>query len=143
MGSEQANGRGGSTDDAFDDVLVIDDSDIARETMIRLLERAGLRAHGIPSPIGASRMLARRRARVVVVDINLPGMRGEKLAQIFRENRRLRSLSVVLTSSLDLTELQILAEACGADAVVPKSSGFAELVPVVRSLLERSDASTA
>lgn len=52
--------------------VVIDDSDIDREVMVGLLRSAGIEAHGLPSPIGATRAAREHGAMVAIVDQNLP-----------------------------------------------------------------------
>jgi PleD family two-component response regulator len=102
-------------------VLVIDDSDIARAEMIRILTDAGLRAVGLSSPIGATRAILENAVNVVVIDVMMPSMRGDRLAALFRGNPRFKGLGVVLVSGEDEGELFRLAAEVGADAVVAKS----------------------
>ena len=118
------------------DVLVIDDSDIARAAMMRALTQAGFDVLDLPSPIGATRSIVRHEVRLVVIDINMPSMRGDKLAALFRNNDRLRELKLVLVSGTEPDRLSKLAEEVGADGVVAKSAGGDALVAMVRQLIE-------
>lgn len=118
------------------DVLVIDDSDIARATMVRSLTQAGLEVLDLPSPIGATRSIVRHHVQLVVIDINMPSMRGDKLAALFRNNDRLRELKLVLVSGTEPERLAQLAEEVGADGVVSKAAGAEALVRMVRQLIE-------
>lgn len=124
-----------STRDQYD-VLVIDDSDIARASMVRSLSQAGLDVLDLPSPIGATRSIVRHNVRLVVIDINMPSMRGDKLAALFRNNDRLRELKLVLVSGTEPERLSDLAVEVGADGVVSKSAGTDALVHMVRQLIE-------
>ncbi|AKF04756.1 response regulator [Sandaracinus amylolyticus] len=117
------------------DVLVIDDSDIARESMKRALAGAGLRVVDLPSPIGATSAILRTQPRLVVIDINMPSMRGDKLASLFRKTEKLGDLKIVLVSGNDTTQLEVLARDAQADAVVAKSAGTDALVKIVKQLL--------
>lgn len=117
------------------DVLVIDDSDIARGSMVRALKGAGFSAGDLPSPIGASREIIRNGVKLVVIDINMPTMRGDKLAALFRKSDRLKHLKLVLISGSDIDQLRALAKEVDADAVVAKSEGNDALVKTVRRLL--------
>lgn len=119
-------------------VLVIDDSDVARAEMMRVLELAGFRVMGLASPIGATRTILEFGVRCVVIDILMPGMRGDRLAALFRGNHRLRDLGVVLVSGASPAELLSLSVESGANAVVSKAH-LAELVPAVRKALRRRD----
>ncbi|RYZ08491.1 MAG: response regulator [Myxococcales bacterium] len=106
--------------------------------MIRVLEQAGFRVMGLASPIGATRAILENGVRVVVIDIMMPGMRGDRLAALFRGNPRLRELGVVLVSGASAAELLSLSVESGANAVVSKAN-LHELVPVVRRALRRRD----
>jgi DNA-binding NarL/FixJ family response regulator len=119
------------------DVLVIDDSDIARASMAKALQNAGMIVADLPSPIGATNAISRRGVRVVVLDVNMPSIRGDKLAALFRRNERFAELKIVLVSGADRELLEKLAEDAGAHAVVPQSAGVGALVSVVRDLLKR------
>ena len=118
------------------DVLVIDDSDIARASMGRSLSQSGLAVLDLPSPIGATRSIVRHNVRLVVIDINMPSMRGDKLAALFRNNDRLKELKLVLVSRTEPERLSDLAVEVGADGVVSKSAGTDALVHMVRQLIE-------
>jgi DNA-binding response OmpR family regulator len=101
-------------------VLVIDDDDIARELVASTLEQLGYQVFGLPSAIGATRLIFQRAIEAVVIDVMLPDMDGDKLAKLLRENSRGSKLAIVLISSRPIEELQRLASAADADAVVPK-----------------------
>lgn len=103
-------------------VLVIDDSDIARTKMVELLTAAGMKVVSRASPIGATRVILTSDINVVVIDLLMPGMRGDRLAALFRGNPRLASLGVVLVSGESESELNRLRVEVGADAVVSKSN---------------------
>jgi len=103
-------------------VLVIDDSEIARAKMVELLSAKGMKVATRASPIGATRAILSSDITVVVIDVLMPGMRGDRLAALFRGNPRLASLGVVLVSGESDAELNRLRDEVGADAVVSKSN---------------------
>lgn len=121
-----------------DVVLVIDDSDVARAEMRRVLEQAGFRVMALSSPIGATRMILEYNVKCVVIDVLMPGMRGDRLAVLFRGNHRLRDLGVVLVSGASASELLSLSIESGANAVVSKAN-LAALVPAVLRAVRRRD----
>jgi CheY-like chemotaxis protein len=65
---------------------------------------------------------------VVVVDINMPGLCGDRLVELFRKQPKLRDIGIVLVSGMPVSELQVIRERCGADAEVSKSQ-LAEKLP--------------
>jgi CheY-like chemotaxis protein len=118
-------------------VLVIDDDDIAREIMMGLLQAAGHRVSGLPSPIGATKHILDADVQVVVVDIMMPSMRGDKLAALLSRNPKLRGLGVVLVTGAPSAELASLASELKARAVVSKSDLEGQLVPAVEAAATR------
>src|SRR5687767_12926724 len=102
-------------------VLIIDDSEIAREVMSNTLNRHGHRVTALPSPIGVTRTVLRESIDVVVVDVNLPTINGDRVAMPFRKQTRLDRVGLVLVSSIDADVLERLGADSEADATVPKS----------------------
>jgi CheY-like chemotaxis protein len=102
-----------------------------------LLVEAGHQVWELPSPIGATRTILSEAIEIVILDIFMPQMDGDKSAKMLRENPRLQELAIILVSSCDPARLQTLAERVSADAVVPKSRAREQLVEVVNRL-ERS-----
>ena len=120
-------------------VLVIDDSIVARTAMIEALSAAGIPAAGLPGPIGATREILRRRVRVVVVDVNMPAMQGDKLVDLFRRNPRFDHLKVILTSGMPANEFREVARESLADHIVPKQEDLGPLVKAISDLLEAAN----
>ena len=117
-------------------ILVIDDSDVDRQVMVEVLEKAGYVVHDLPSPIGATRKARELQVGVVVIDQNLPSLDGSKLAALFR-SAGFHDLRVVLVSSSDELEMMEIARQAKADAFVAKQRLRDQLVPTVRRLLAK------
>ena len=112
-------------------VLVIDDDELARESVIDLLNEAGFTASGLASPIGATKELLEKEIEVVILDVMMPSIRGDKFATLLRQNPRLRSLGVVLISGASAEELHDFAEQIDAAAVIEKAELDHRLVSAV------------
>lgn len=112
-------------------VLVIDDDDIVRTHLASLLTDAQHVVHALPSAIGVTRAVVTHHIDVVAIDVSMPTMSGDKLAQLLRQNPRCKDIGVVLVSSLPVDELQQLAREADADAVVSKSDARAKFVSAV------------
>ncbi len=113
-------------------VLVVDDDDVARETMVELLLNAGHQVFGLPSPIGATKHILDGDIEVVVLDVMMPSIRGDKLAVLLGRNPRLRHLGVILVTGAPLAEVDVVAGAVRASAVVEKSAVHTDLDAAVR-----------
>ena len=118
--------------------LVIDDDDIARELIVSVLTSGGYDTYDLPSPIGATQAIIDRGIDIVVLDLFMPAMSGDKLAKMLRSNPRLRSLTIVLVSSCAVSELQGLAASVKANAVVSKDEIRTRLLPSLSSLFRRA-----
>ena len=102
-------------------VLVVDDDEITRELLSSTLKQAGHQVFELASAIGVSRTVFQRDIEAVILDVVLPGLNGDKLTQVLRQNSRGKELAIVLISAQPAHELRALALAADADAIVPKS----------------------
>lgn len=117
-------------------VLVIDDSDVARAEMADRLEKAGFSVTTLASPIGATRAIVDGAVDVVVIDVQMPSIRGDRLAALFRGNPRFASLGVILVTGGSQEELARLGKAAKVDAIVSKAE-LDQLVPTVKAAYEK------
>jgi len=62
-------------------VLLVDDDDLARESLTRLLEAHGCRVHVAASALEAMRILAQEHVDVLFTDIIMPDQDGIELAK--------------------------------------------------------------
>ncbi len=102
-------------------ILVIDDCAVARAEMTDLLSANGYTVSTLASPIGASRVIATEAIDVVVIDVQMPSIRGDRLAALFRGNPKLSHLGVILVTGSSEKELQQLAVKARADFIVSKA----------------------
>jgi CheY-like chemotaxis protein len=117
--------------------LVIDDDDIARELIVSVLEAGGYETIDLPSPIGATQTIIDQRVDVVVLDLMMPALSGDKLAKMLRASPRLKNLVIVLVSSCDLDDLRGVASSVRADAVVSKADIRSKLMSSIRAVKKR------
>ena len=85
-----------------------------------MLRAAGFHVVALRSPIGATQAIVRQKARVVVVDVFMPTLRGDRLLTLLRKNQRLGHLGIILMSGHAERELDPLQLELQADAVVAK-----------------------
>ncbi|MEN9579826.1 MAG: hypothetical protein RJA70_2835, partial [Pseudomonadota bacterium] len=111
-------------------VLIIDDSELACELMVGLLEDAGIACRSLPSAIGATQLITQAKLSVVVTDVNMPNMPGYNLVTMLRSNPRTGHVKVALISELDRETLLDIARRVEADGVLEKSRMDHDLVPL-------------
>ena len=118
-------------------VLIIDDDEIVREVMCELLRKAGCTVFDAGSPIGVTRAIVEHQIDVIVLDVMMPDISGDKLARLLRNNPRMHQLSIILVSGADVTRLSQIAADVKADSVVHKADIHHELSHVVTSTYRR------
>jgi CheY-like chemotaxis protein len=138
--------RLGPLEDAFDgvqpehgprarplQVLLVDDSDVTREMIRRLLEDAGFAVTGVGTAADALLALDNAEIDCLVTDIQMPGMDGLALTRKLRENQRFADLPVVVISTLDRPKDRLAGLESGANAYLTKQGLDArELVALVQ-----------
>jgi CheY-like chemotaxis protein len=120
--------------------LLIDDDDIAREFLASLLRDAGHQVFELPSPIGATRTILNEKIEVVILDVFMPEMDGDKFAKMLRTNPRLTGIAIVLVSTCEPEELVEIAARVKADAVVSKAEARTKLADAVFRVALRAKA---
>ena len=116
-------------------ILVIDDDDTAREVVRAMLAAAGYPVSSLATPIGATRLIREVGISAVVCDLNMPAMRGDSLARLFKESKALQHVRIILISGAPREELETILQTNSVDAVVHKSDLQHELLPKLRKLL--------
>ena len=114
-------------------VLVIDDDPAAAAVVASLLSGAGFNVHTLSSPIGATRTIRQHNIEVVVCDLEMPAMRGDAFARMFRQSKMLKDLRLVVISAAAPAELERLRAEGTVDGVVHKGQLHRELVPLLRT----------
>jgi CheY-like chemotaxis protein len=114
-------------------VLIVDDDDLVRTQLAGLLSNAQHLVHQLPSAIGVTRAVVQHQVDVVVVDIAMPALPGDKLAALLRQNPRFDGLGVVLVSGRPVHELEAISRQVDADGVVTKADVKAKLVAAVEA----------
>jgi CheY-like chemotaxis protein len=123
-------------------VLVIDDDPIVLEVVRERLEGAGFVVVVRDEPLGTTNVVRDERPDIVLLDVMMPALNGERLAALLRANRSLNSLSIVLYSSKTPHELTALVEQTGAIGAISKSESEGEFMrkfhDLVRTHKERT-----
>ncbi len=101
-------------------VLIIDDCESIRELLTLWCRMTGLEA--VTAADGASGLarLAEGGADLVIVDVDMPGLRGPDVCREIRAGRHQADVPVLLMSGRAPHELTALATACGATLALPK-----------------------
>jgi two-component system chemotaxis response regulator CheB len=95
------------------EVLVVDDSAIAREVLRAILSRAGFQVHTAPSAEIALRRVSERPISVLILDLRLPGASGLELMAALPRPRP----PIVICSALAATDAALALAALEAGAL--------------------------
>lgn len=116
-------------------VLVVDDDAAALQVTRAHLESAGFEVLTRDGAFGTSAYILREQPDVVVLDVDMPGLRGDKIAELLTKNPSRRVPKLILYSSLDEEELRAAAQRCGAIGYVTKTGLIGNLVRAVERCL--------
>jgi DNA-binding response OmpR family regulator len=116
-------------------VLVIEDDDDLRDTLVRYLCGVGMPARGVASAEEVDAELARQDFDAAVCDVNLPGEDGFAVLARLRSRSAMR---IVMLTARGLANDRLRGLGLGADYYLVKPVNLRELEMVLRNLLQRS-----
>lgn len=103
-------------------ILIVDDDHAHLESTRGILEAEGYEVRTHDRPFGSTNIIATFQPHLVLLDVNMPGLSGETLADVYRANARTRTARVVLYSSNDEEDLRLAAKRLQIDGYVCKGS---------------------
>jgi CheY-like chemotaxis protein len=112
-------------------VLVVEDDADVREALLMLLEQEGIGALGAANGLDAIDCIEEGfRPHLILLDLMMPVMDGERFLRLRLNDTRLREIPVVVVSALqrmrgDPAELNV-------DAIIPKPVDPARVIATVR-----------
>ena len=115
-------------------ILVVEDAETIRVSVVTALRGAGYAVHGLASGEGLEAELAAFGPDLVLLDVMLPGRDGFAL---LAEVRRASRAGVVMLTARDQTGDRVRGLTGGADDYLAKPFAMAELVARVQAVLRR------
>ena len=117
-------------------VLVVDDSGIALTMAREALEEGGFDVVTALDAKGADTYLfAAVQPDLVILDVMMPGLDGDKKARMLKENELTRHIPILLLSSKPEDEMRWLVSESGADGFIRKPFGSRQIVAKVEEAL--------
>lgn len=104
-------------------VLVIDDSPMTVELLVKALQGSGFDARSAMDLATLDQRLAETRYDLILVDVNMPEMYGDDVIEFLRAQRHIDS-KLILHSDISPDELAQRAKTSGAFGYIPKSVGL-------------------
>ncbi len=115
-------------------ILLVDDSPDIIDITSRYLTRRGYQVEALSSPIGVRAKIKEVNPAVVVLDIMMPGLTGDRLAQMIKNVSELRKVSIIFYSATPQAEAQ-LPISLQSITYVHKRQGPAGLAKAIRNVL--------
>lgn len=109
-------------------ILLVDDNSLLREVARLHLEAAGFRVVSLESPLHFAKRLREESPSVALIDVNLPGLKGNQVTEIARRLVKDVRCPLILFSETPEDELAAIAKDCGADGYISKSTPWDRIV---------------
>jgi PAS domain S-box-containing protein len=113
------------------EILCVDDESALRRSLIRLLGTLGHRSHGVESAERALEALAENSYDLVISDVRLPGIDGERLRELIGERHPALRDRVLLISG-------VFRESSEPDDFLQKPFTVQQLREAIAMIMERS-----
>lgn len=114
-------------------IIVVDDSPILLEATRGVLEDAGYDAVALENPLLLPAMVRKENPDLIVLDLNMPAIRGDDVAAIITRLGVDVSRRVILYS--DARDLPEVADKAGVGGWVSKASPEEDLLGCIKALL--------
>jgi len=119
------NGINGTT------VLVLDDNPLVLKLARALLEREGCTVLTAVSWIEFNHVLASNSPDLILLDVNLPSIKGNRLSEVLKSQSNKKHIPIVLISDLPERSLEEMFPSSGADAWLKKPLTREKLIDVI------------
>ena len=116
-------------------ILVVDDNEIELRVLRIVLEAAGFEVALLDSVFELSLAIKRDRPDIILLDVMMPALRGDRAAAILKQHGFSRDIPVILHSSMDADELEKIATRAQVQGFVSKTGDFDHLLDEVRRVL--------
>ena len=121
---------------AGETVLVVDDAPVNLKLTDILLRKEGYKVHTVTDAEEALRVLRNFRPKVMLVDIQLPGMNGLELTRRVKQDPFTSNMIVIALTACAMREDEERALAAGCDGFITKPIDTHTLGPRIREHLD-------
>jgi DNA-binding response OmpR family regulator len=120
-------------------LLIVEDSQTQLLILKNLLEKNGFNVERAGDGEAALTCARKSKPDLIISDIFMPKMNGYELCQALKQDSSLRSIPVILLTTMSASESIVKALNTGADYFVPKPYDENYLVLKIRSILATKD----
>ncbi|UCD85221.1 MAG: response regulator transcription factor [Deltaproteobacteria bacterium] len=119
-------------------ILIVDNDKVILDIVKDTLTKEGYSVFTSDQPLGTSNKVAQIKPHLVILDVGMPGLSGDKICKSLKESKIYKELKIILFCIKSQDELEKLAAESQADDFLTKSSNYQELVEKVNSLLKNT-----
>jgi CheY-like chemotaxis protein len=127
---------GGEKNNPSATVLVVDDDAGVLRSLERALGRRGLTVITTDSPLGVSGMVRKHHPDVLVLDMNMPALNGQRLAELVAAGAGSAPIPIVFYSGVTEEELYAASRAVRHSTYVSKDAGTEALYAAIVRMLK-------
>lgn len=124
-------------------ILVVDDSEVVLGVTKAILEDAGYEVLTNRRATGSVALILQTKPDLVLLDVNMPSLRGDMIARMSVATNNSIGTIVVLHSSLPEDELKRLAQESNAHGYIKKTENVHMFIRRVRHFLDQAPVSSA
>ncbi len=121
-------------------ILIVDDEPFILRTTSRILREANFVVYTCELWAGVASFVRRVQPDLVLLDYNMPSLRGDKICSILKKSSLNPGMKVVLFSAADESLLKRVFRECGADGYIPKRLPSSQLIEQIQAQLSERQA---
>jgi len=118
-------------------IVIIEDNPAFQKVLRMRLESKGYRVVSADDGITGLNTIRKEVPNLIISDLMLPGMDGHKICRLAKFDTRLKHIPFMMLTSRDLEKDANIAEKCGADAFVAKTTKAETVLDIVQKLLAK------
>ena len=128
-----------TTTDTAIDVFVVDDNDLVRTGIVRMLENIDLTVKEFNNPRSfiAELFASKTLPRMIISDYDMPGMTGMDVIRTLKSSPAHKHLPILMVSAQIKLEIHEKALQAGAVGWIKKSSIGNDMIPAVQKYILR------
>ncbi|GAB3526083.1 hybrid sensor histidine kinase/response regulator [Pontibacter brevis] len=127
-----------SSDVSIENILIVEDNEVENKAVAELLLAHGLKSTSAYSAEEAERVLAKQKVDCIILDLNLPGMKGYEWMKNMKSQKGLADIPIIIYSGKDLSEEEETALKEFANTIIIKNEySYLRLLDEVQLFLHK------
>lgn len=117
------------------DILIVDDDAVFGELLLDQLSTTRYDVGFHHGPFGTLNAIRAAKPRLVIMDVNMPGLHGAAIGDLMQKTTGLESTQILLFSSMDIEDLTLLLGVHHAHGALNKSVAKGELLATIARMI--------